>query len=76
MDNINNVTWYGGVSLKRTMESLGLEPTVAQWLVAAHLIAEEQGVSVAEMSKLLKEISKYDPVTHSDQAKIIKELGY
>ncbi len=73
---MNNLIWYGGLSLSRFVEASGREPTTAHLLVAAFLASQKEGVRLQEMTKLLKEISTYDPAAHLDHAEILKQLGY
>jgi hypothetical protein len=73
---MNNLKWYGGLSLKKAVDGSGRYATTAHWLVAAFLRSQEEGTEVKEMIRLLKEISTYDPQAVVDRDKALKELGF
>ena len=73
---MNNMRWYSGVILRRVIAGRGLRTTAPDWLVAAFLEAQEEGLDLRGMTRLLKEISVYDPKANSNPNPIIKSLGF
>ena len=75
---MNNLAWYAGVNLKRFVEASGRTPTVEHYLVAAWLLAQEQGLTLDDVEQKLILAGNFEAETKkiADKAKTIRELGF
>jgi len=75
---MDNLTYHGGLLLKRKMESSGRTPTIEQVLVAAWLMAQEQEIDLERLVHILIQASDYDAIASKldRDARIRQLMGF
>jgi hypothetical protein len=72
---MDNLTYYQGQDVKRSVEVSGRRPTTMHFLVAAYLKALEEKYDMKQIISLLGDINDFVPQP-VDKEKNIRELGY
>ena len=74
---MDSLMYHAGLLLKRAVEQTGRTPTVEHYLVAAMLLAQENGgdVDIEQMYETLADVANYDAAAHKlDREARIRQL--